>query len=400
MKLYIGENLKKLREEKKVTQDNLAEYLGVTYQAVSRWENGAAYPDIELLPEIARFFEVSLEELMGCENGEKAAERKAIGIANRRFYRNVDRKELLRELHELERQYPNNWEIKELICSTLADPLPDDFEEFLPELRRYGRAVLERFRALEEKEAKLFLWFCRTMTIAETEEEVTAWAERLPWKAELANQRDNVMKIRYQERKDWEKTRHYESEQILTYLHELTHRGPIPKTEEDIPHSCALTNRYAERIYDAVLGTPYSENGIPHNTIYLQERAENLFSLALNLAGTWGWRGNAQDAEDCLAALTQAVEYSMLYGDSLKGEFFVCDNPYLEPQPVSEHMFINVELKKNYLREKAIDWAINYMKESRFYKGVARDGRFQTQLRRLYDKKAELEEYWKAHDQL
>lgn len=74
MKLYIGDNLKKLREEKKVTQDALAEYLGVTYQAVSRWENGIAYPDIELLPEIARFFEVSLEELMGCENREKAAE--------------------------------------------------------------------------------------------------------------------------------------------------------------------------------------------------------------------------------------------------------------------------------------------------------------------------------------
>ncbi|MBO5257163.1 MAG: helix-turn-helix transcriptional regulator, partial [Clostridia bacterium] len=111
MKLYIGENLKKLREEKKVTQDTLAEYLGVTYQAVSRWENGLAYPDIELLPEIARFFEVSLEELMGCGNGEKETVDKAIEIANRRFYRYNDPKELLRELHELERQFPNNWEI-------------------------------------------------------------------------------------------------------------------------------------------------------------------------------------------------------------------------------------------------------------------------------------------------
>ena len=68
MKLYIGENLKRLRNEKNVTQDTLAEYLGVTYQAVSRWENGQAYPDIEFLPELARFFEVSLEELMGTES--------------------------------------------------------------------------------------------------------------------------------------------------------------------------------------------------------------------------------------------------------------------------------------------------------------------------------------------
>ena len=103
MKLSIGENLKKFRLEKNVTQDTLAEYLGVTYQAVSRWENGIAYPDIELLPEIARFFEVSLEELMGCANGEKEAEQKAIRIANRRWEPDIDRTELLRELHELER---------------------------------------------------------------------------------------------------------------------------------------------------------------------------------------------------------------------------------------------------------------------------------------------------------
>ncbi len=398
MKLYIGENLKKLREEKKVTQDTLAEYLGVTYQAVSRWENGAAYPDIELLPEIARFFGVSMEELMGCENSEREAERKAIMIANQRWDPNIDRKELLRELHELERQYPNNWEIKELICSTLTDPMPDNFEEFLPELRRYGRAVLERFRAFEEKDAKLFLWFCRTMVIAETEEEVEAWAKRLPWKVDLANQRDNVMKIRYQERKEWEKCRHYESEQILTYLRELTHRGPIPESEADIPHSCDFVNRYVEQIYDAVLGTPYSENGVPHNTIYLHERAENLFNHAGCLAGSWGWRGNAPDIEECFASLTRAVDYALLYGDSLKGEFFVCDNPYLEPQPVSEHMFMNVELKKNYLREKAVDWAIGRMTGTEYYEGVTMDDRFAALLQRLYAKKAELEEYWRNRD--
>lgn len=54
-----------LRKMKGVSQQQLAEYLGVTYQAVSKWETKAALPDITLLPEIAKYFEVSVDEVMG-----------------------------------------------------------------------------------------------------------------------------------------------------------------------------------------------------------------------------------------------------------------------------------------------------------------------------------------------
>lgn len=66
MKLYIGESIRHLRASKNITQKFLAQHMGVSCQAVSRWETETAYPDIELLPELARFFEVSLEELLGC----------------------------------------------------------------------------------------------------------------------------------------------------------------------------------------------------------------------------------------------------------------------------------------------------------------------------------------------
>lgn len=55
MKLTIGKNLKRLRREKNITQDQLADILGVSYQSVSRWETGLCYPDIELLPTISDF---------------------------------------------------------------------------------------------------------------------------------------------------------------------------------------------------------------------------------------------------------------------------------------------------------------------------------------------------------
>ena len=50
MIIKIGEKVKLLRKKNDVTQDRLAEYLGITAQAISRWESETCYPDIELLP--------------------------------------------------------------------------------------------------------------------------------------------------------------------------------------------------------------------------------------------------------------------------------------------------------------------------------------------------------------
>ena len=65
MKLHLGEVLKKLRVQKGITQEKLAEQLGVSCQSVSRWELGICYPDLELLPAIANYFEVTVDTLLG-----------------------------------------------------------------------------------------------------------------------------------------------------------------------------------------------------------------------------------------------------------------------------------------------------------------------------------------------
>ncbi len=59
----IGQNIKKLREHAVVTQEQLAEALFVSYQAVSKWETGAAVPDTMMLPKIAEFFGTTIDEL-------------------------------------------------------------------------------------------------------------------------------------------------------------------------------------------------------------------------------------------------------------------------------------------------------------------------------------------------
>lgn len=63
MILQIGENIKQLRLDAGWTQRTLAFELQISIQAVSKWEQGRSYPDVTLLPEIAKLFSVSMDQL-------------------------------------------------------------------------------------------------------------------------------------------------------------------------------------------------------------------------------------------------------------------------------------------------------------------------------------------------
>lgn len=65
MSIKIAENIQALRKKKHLTQEELAEVFGVTSQSISKWELGLSCPDISVLPEIADYFEVSIDELLG-----------------------------------------------------------------------------------------------------------------------------------------------------------------------------------------------------------------------------------------------------------------------------------------------------------------------------------------------
>lgn len=80
MQIKLGEQLRSLRHRHGRTQEELAQALGVTSQAVSRWETETCYPDLELIPSIAHFFSVSIDELFGYqdERGKRIA-----ALANR-----------------------------------------------------------------------------------------------------------------------------------------------------------------------------------------------------------------------------------------------------------------------------------------------------------------------------
>lgn len=77
MQITIGKNIKNLRKRDNRTQEDLAKALGVTCQAISRWESNGGYPDMELVPAIANYFHVTIDELFGY-HGDREAQIQAI----------------------------------------------------------------------------------------------------------------------------------------------------------------------------------------------------------------------------------------------------------------------------------------------------------------------------------
>ena len=119
MNIKIGTIIKKLRAENNITQDTLATAIGVTPQAISRWESEGGYPDIELLPALADFFSVSTDELLGYKLSQREEE-----IAN--IKKEISR---LAEVGTIEERitfarnaisrYPADFEIKENLAVCL-----------------------------------------------------------------------------------------------------------------------------------------------------------------------------------------------------------------------------------------------------------------------------------------
>lgn len=109
MKLNIGETIKRLRKEREVTQEEFAELLGVSCQSVSRWENNACYPDIELLPTIAGFFGISTDNLMGID---EAAQRASVENYRKEFQEAVSKgniEKCIRIARKGVAEFPNNY---------------------------------------------------------------------------------------------------------------------------------------------------------------------------------------------------------------------------------------------------------------------------------------------------
>ena len=109
--MKMGEIIRTLRRKEGKTQEALAEALGMSTQAVSRWESGGGYPDVEMIPRIANYFHVSIDELFGYDGDRQERIASVLTEADSRIARNAVTEECITELREALLEFPEEEQI-------------------------------------------------------------------------------------------------------------------------------------------------------------------------------------------------------------------------------------------------------------------------------------------------
>ena len=202
MKLNIGTVIRDRRRAMDLTQEQVAERLGVTCQSVSRWENGQTYPDIEFLPDLAELFEVSLDELMG--RNRTARERRYARLWEEGEAM-TDSKAHFEHLARMKEEFPEKWDITDAMVCLIADcGIHEDM------LYPLTQEILENCADQDIRRNVI-----RSYLYAAGEEELT---EDFLNRYTQSIDRDTLLEQRYLRREDWER---YEEVRQTNLLHQL-----------------------------------------------------------------------------------------------------------------------------------------------------------------------------------
>ena len=107
----LGKTIKKLRKQKDITQEQLAEYLNISSQAVSKWETDISLPDITLIPMLANIFDVSADVLLGIDVKNKEKQIDDIILHADEYCKKDNYEKAVSILREGLKEYPNSYKI-------------------------------------------------------------------------------------------------------------------------------------------------------------------------------------------------------------------------------------------------------------------------------------------------
>lgn len=131
MKLNIGENIKRLRREKGMTQEQLAELLNITSAAVSKWEKGDTYPDITAIIPLARIFEVRVDDIMGYDSSLEDSRIEDILTKHSQLSFDGKFAEATEHITRARKSYPNDYRIMHYYMWDIAGGSADNDPDIL-----------------------------------------------------------------------------------------------------------------------------------------------------------------------------------------------------------------------------------------------------------------------------
>ncbi len=151
MKLNFGENIRKYRRERDLTQDDLAQAVGVTYQSVSKWERNEGYPDIALLPVIARYFGITVDTLLGNDRTGEIID--GYERESAEYYHTGDMEKNLALWEKAYEEFPEDLRVMQGLMYAINNegksPVPMDDAERIVSL---GEKILERSTDQHQRE--------------------------------------------------------------------------------------------------------------------------------------------------------------------------------------------------------------------------------------------------------
>lgn len=179
MKLYINDKIKDLRKKNKWTQEDLAERLNVSPQAVSRWETNSTFPDIELLPDIANIFEISVDELLGVNdmlNNDRIGT--LIDEANS-YYHTGEIDKVVSLLEQAKKEYPRNLKILLNLIQALNSLGGENRKETCEKVIELGNQIIDRLPDINDK-CSLYEMMAYTHLELGNIEQAKTFAQKLP----------------------------------------------------------------------------------------------------------------------------------------------------------------------------------------------------------------------------
>lgn len=191
MNIKIGENIRRLRKERNITQEVAANHLGISFQSISKWERGDGYPDITMIPTLARYFGVSVDELMGmdCINAENE-----LRVINEKWMDNRMRgahRENVELMRASLREYPNDPLLLVQLSASLEriDGTETEKREYLRQSIEVQEQILNYCGDCEVRGATLFNIAHSYLKYGDREKALE-YAEKLP---NIYKARENAM---------------------------------------------------------------------------------------------------------------------------------------------------------------------------------------------------------------